>query len=133
MPFNNLEHLGKRTPTECLKAVRLETGTDLPRTRRELIEVIDFLKETMGKPYKVYLWRTPESWRILKPSGSIVRSCAELKNPRLIGLEEGLRGFETCVVIKQGVKVGELIKSKHLELNIIECTRYVVSGSLFMK
>ena len=87
----------------------------------------------MGRTYKVYLWRTPESWRILKPSGSIVPPCVKLKNPRLIGLEGGLRGFETCVVIKQGVKVGELIKSKHLELNIIECTRYLVSGSLFMK
>ena len=59
MPFNNLEHLGKRTPTECLKAVRIETGTDLPRTRRELIEVIDFLKETMGKPYKVIYGELP--------------------------------------------------------------------------
>ena len=128
-----MKHLGKLTPTECLKAVRLETGTHLPRTRKELVEVIDFLKRDNGKDTQSVFMENSRVLENLKPSGSIVRPCAGLKNPRLIGLGENLRDFETCVVIKQGVKVEGLTKFKHPELNIFECTRHVASGNSSMK
>ena len=128
-----MKYLGRLTPVECLKAVRLETGTHLPRRKRELAEVIDFLKKDNGRDSQTVFMENARILEKLKPSGNIVRPCAGLKNPRLIDLGENLRGFETCVVSKQGVKVEGLTQFKYPKLNLFECIRQAASGNSSMK
>ena len=124
-----VKYLGKLTPTECLKTVQLETGTHLPRTKEELVEIIDLLRKDNGEKSQAVFMENSRVLRDLKPSGSFVRPCAGLKDPRLIGLGEDLRDFETCVVIKQGVKVEELNKFKQSRLNLFECIKRAMMGN----
>ena len=124
-----VKYLGKLTPAECLKAVRLETGTHLPRSKRELVEVVDFLRKDNGENSQGIFMENSRVVRNLKPSGSFVRPCAGLRDPKLVGLGENLQDFETCVVIKQGVKVEELKRYKQSNLNFFECIKRAALGN----